>query len=50
MLLGVERFIAMECSFKSGRCFMVLEEDGQVIALGPRPSVDVATLRELLGT
>jgi uncharacterized protein DUF4388 len=49
MLLGVERFVAMECTFKSGRCFIVLEEDGQVVALGPRASVDVATIRELLG-
>lgn len=49
MLLGVERFVAMECTFKSGRCFIVLEEDGKVIALGPRPSVDLTTIRELLG-
>jgi Domain of unknown function (DUF4388) len=49
MLLGVERFVAMECLFKSGRCFIVLEEDGKVIALGPRPSVDLTAIRELLG-
>jgi hypothetical protein len=50
MLLGFERFLAMECTFRSGRCFVVLEEDGQVVALCPRPSVDPAGIRELLGT
>jgi hypothetical protein len=49
MLLGVERFVAMECTFKSGRCFILLEEDGRVVALGPRPSADLTTIRELLG-
>jgi hypothetical protein len=50
MLLGVERFLAMECTFRRGRCFVVLEEDGQVVALGPRPSIDPGPIRELLGT
>jgi hypothetical protein len=47
--LGVERFRAMECIFKSGRCFVVLERNGEVIALRPRPSTEVSVLRELLG-
>jgi hypothetical protein len=47
--LGVERFRAMECVFKSGRCFIVLERDGDVIALRPRSTTDCAELRELLG-
>jgi hypothetical protein len=47
--LGVERFRAMECIFKAGRCFVVLERDGDVIALKPRPSSDPSVLRELLG-
>jgi hypothetical protein len=50
MLLGFERFVAMECTFRSGRCFVVLEEDGQVVALGPRPSIDPVGIRALLGT
>jgi hypothetical protein len=47
--LGVERFRAMECVFKSGRCFLVLERNGDVIALRPRASADVSGIRELLG-
>ncbi len=47
--LGVERFRAMECIFKSGRCFVVLERNGEVIALRPRPTTEVSAIRELLG-
>jgi hypothetical protein len=39
----------MECIFKAGRCFVVLERDGDVIALKPRSSSDPSVLRELLG-
>ena len=28
----------------------LLSQDGQVVALGPRPSIDAAPIRELLGT
>jgi hypothetical protein len=45
--LGVERFVAMECTFKEGRCFIVLEESGDVVALKPRPQTDATSLREL---
>ncbi len=47
--LGVEGFMAMECSFKSGRCFVVLETNGDVVALRPRASSDLTGLRNLLG-
>jgi hypothetical protein len=47
--LGAERFMAMECSFKSGRCFIVLEANGDVVALRPHPSSDAAGMRNLLG-
>lgn len=47
--LGAERFMAMECTFKTGRCFLVLEAGGDVVALRPRPEADVASLRQLLG-
>lgn len=47
--LGVERFMAVECTFKSGRCFIVLERNGDVIALKPKASADAAAIRELLG-
>jgi hypothetical protein len=45
--LGVERFVAMECTFKEGRCFIVLEDNGEVVALKPRPQTDSSSLREL---
>jgi hypothetical protein len=45
--LGIEKFVAMECTFKEGRCFIVLEEGGDVIALKPQPMTDAGSLREL---
>jgi len=47
--LGLERFAAMECAFKQGRCFIVLQGDGDVVAIEPRPSADSSSLREMLG-
>jgi hypothetical protein len=47
--LGAENFVAMECNFKSGRCFVVGEPSGAVVALRPYPNVDSSTLRGLLG-
>ena len=47
--LGAERFMAMECSFKSGKCFIVLEANGDVVALRPHAASDSAALRNLLG-
>jgi hypothetical protein len=45
--LGIERFVAMECTFKEGRCFIVLEDGGEVVALKPHPQTDATSLREL---
>jgi len=47
--LGLEQFVAMECTFKAGRCFLVLEPDGHVVALEPNASADSTSLRELFG-
>jgi len=47
--LGAERFMAMECVFKLGRCFVVLEGNGDVVALRPHPSTDCGPIRLLLG-
>jgi hypothetical protein len=46
--LGIEQFVAMECIFKEGRCFIVREEGGEVIALKPKANTDASSLRELL--
>jgi len=47
--MGMERFVAMECTYKDGPCFVVREGNGEVVALRPRPSTDCRSLRELLG-
>lgn len=47
--LGAERFVAMECAFKSGRCFIALEPDGNVVALRPRANADCSAVRNALG-
>ena len=46
--LGVDDFFSMECSFKAGQCFVVLEPSGEVVVLEPRTPADAASLRELL--
>ena len=47
--LGAERFTAMECNFKSGRCFVVLEPSGAIVALRPHSTSDGSAVRSLLG-
>jgi hypothetical protein len=47
--LGLEKFTAMECTFTNDRCFIVLQDDAEVVALEPHASVDSGSLRELLG-
>jgi len=47
--LGLEQFVAMECTFKEGRYFIVVEDDGSVVALEPRPSADSSSIRESFG-
>jgi hypothetical protein len=47
--LGADKFVAMECTFKSGRCFIVRENDGDVVALRPRPAADSNMIASLLG-
>jgi hypothetical protein len=47
--LGLERLTSMEWTSKQGRCFIVLESDGNVVALEPHPGADTSSLRERLG-
>jgi Domain of unknown function (DUF4388) len=49
-MLAMDRFVAMECSFKRSRCFVVLGDTGEVVAVKPRATTDLNALRELLGT
>ena len=44
---GIEKFVAMECTFKEGRCFIVQEDSGEVVALKPKAQTDTGSLREL---
>jgi hypothetical protein len=46
--LGLERFIALECTSKQSVCFIVIEDEG-VVALEPHVSTDLVSLRELFG-
>jgi hypothetical protein len=47
-LLGFDEFSAVECGFVDGRCIIFSDGD-QVVALRPRPEVNLQTLREKLG-
>ncbi len=46
--LGLERFVALECTSKQGPCFIVIEDEG-VVALEPHASTDLVSLRDLFG-
>jgi hypothetical protein len=48
-LLGLEAFSALECTFVNGRCIMFTEGEGEIVALRPRPDVNLQPLRERLG-
>jgi len=48
-LLGFEKFSAIECTFVEGRCIVFAEGDGEIVALRPRPEVNLQALRERLG-
>ena len=47
-LLGLEKLTAVECTFVEGRCIIFSEDDGQVVALRPRPEANLQPLRERL--
>jgi Domain of unknown function (DUF4388) len=48
-LLGLEDFMALECTFTQGRCLMFTEGEGDIVVLRPRPDLDLRALRERLG-
>jgi hypothetical protein len=48
-LLGLEEFVALECAFASDRFIVFTEGAGDVVALRPRPDVNLQALRERLG-
>jgi hypothetical protein len=57
-LLGLDRFVAMECTFKENpgqtpggatRCLLFSEANGDTVALRPRTESNIQALRESLG-
>ncbi|HVX93730.1 MAG TPA: DUF4388 domain-containing protein [Polyangia bacterium] len=48
-LLGLEEFVALECTFGSDRFLVFTEGDGDVVALRPRADLNLQALRERLG-
>lgn len=48
-LLGLDEFVAMECGFSDGRCLIFTEENGETVALRPRPETNLQPIREKLG-
>ena len=48
-LLGLDPFVAMECTFKGGRLLLFEEENGETVALRPRTENNLQPLRDRLG-
>jgi hypothetical protein len=48
-LLGLDEFVALECVFEGDRFIVFTENDGDVVALRPRPEVNLQPMRERLG-
>jgi len=48
-LLGLDRFMAFECTFAQGRTITFVESNGDIVVLRPRPEANLQALRERLG-
>jgi hypothetical protein len=48
-LLGIDPFVAMECTFSEGRMLLFEEENGETVALCPRTESNLQPLRDKLG-
>jgi hypothetical protein len=48
-LMGIDDFIALECTFTSKRCVIFMEENGDIVALWPRAEANLQPLRDKLG-
>jgi hypothetical protein len=48
-LLGLDPFVAMECTFADGRLLLFEEENGETVALRPRTESNLQPLRDKLG-
>jgi Domain of unknown function (DUF4388) len=48
-VMGLEGFKGLECNFKSGRCFILKEPDGSLLALKPIANADVSLVKDRIG-
>jgi hypothetical protein len=48
-LLGLEGFRGLECNFKKGRCLLLKESDGNILAVKPLPQADVSLIKDRIG-
>jgi hypothetical protein len=48
-LMGIDDFIALECTFTSKRCVIFMESNGDIVALWPRADANLQPLRDKLG-
>jgi uncharacterized protein DUF4388 len=48
-LLGLEQFVALECTFTEGRLLIFDEDNGDTVALRPRADTNLQPLRDRLG-
>jgi hypothetical protein len=48
-LMGLDPFVAMECTFTEGRLMIFSEENGDTVALRPRSETNLQPLRDKLG-
>ena len=47
--MGLEGFRGFECSFKKGRCLLLKESDGNILAVKPLPQADVSLIKDRIG-
>jgi hypothetical protein len=48
-LLGMDPFVAMECTVTNGRLLIYDEDNGETVALRPRTDTSLQSLRDRLG-
>jgi hypothetical protein len=47
--MGLEGFKGLECTFKKGRCLLLKETDGNILAVKPSPQADVSLIKDRIG-
>jgi Domain of unknown function (DUF4388) len=47
--MGLEGFRGLECTFKKGRCLLLKESDGNILAVKPSAQADVSLIKDRIG-